>query len=95
MMKNVIITTVHINGYPVHTASVNEPNKSQIASLIQQFKESFKLEGNLVYQKYDDLKHGDKAYSYLMGDNKILVVVRRLPILKFNKDSDGYTFAEI
>jgi len=94
-MKNVIITSIYIKNYPIHTASVNEPNKNQITELVRNAATKIKLDGTVSYQEYHDLGNGDKGYSFLVGETKVGVIVRRLPILKFGKGENENTLTEI
>lgn len=82
-------------GYPVHTISTNEPNKNQIRRLLRDVAIKFKIEGELSKGECKDIGHGNKAYDYLYGDTKLLVLVKRLSIMEFEKESDDFKFVSL
>ncbi|GAV11410.1 hypothetical protein [Paenibacillus sp. NAIST15-1] len=92
MYNNMIVTSIYIEAPPVLTVSTNEPNKKQIVHLIGRIADKREIDGETKYISYEDLKNGDKLYKFTVGDKQVMVVVERLPILTFAKNSDEYTF---
>ncbi|OKP95180.1 hypothetical protein [Paenibacillus sp. P46E] len=98
LYKSLTLTTIYVGGpggYPVDAISTNEPNKKQIARLIHDVADQFKIEGSLSKGEYKDLGHGNKAYEYLYGETKMLIIIKRLPIIEFEKDNDDHKLIEL
>ncbi|OME41439.1 hypothetical protein [Paenibacillus odorifer] len=97
MYKSVTLTSVYVGdiGVPVEIVSTNEPNKNHIFNLIGDIINKFNLSGEITKGTYKDLGHGSKGYEYFSADTKILVVVKRVQVMEFEKNSNGYYYAEI
>jgi hypothetical protein len=91
-MRTIVLTTVQVGQQIAHVASVNEPNKIQVAELVSELVGDLKLEGQLSYEEYLNLGHGDKGYIYSIGGRKAIVEVKRLPLNEFSKQPVEYSF---
>jgi hypothetical protein len=92
------LTSIYVggpSGFPVDTISTNEPNKKQIAKLIRDVADQIKLEGDLSKGDYKDLGLGNKAYEYIYGETKMLVFIKRLSIMEFEKETDDFKFVSL
>lgn len=97
MYKSVTLTSIYFEniGVPVELVSTNEPNKKHILNLIEELKNKFGLTGELTKGTFKDLGHGNKGYEYFLADKKILVIVKRVQVMEFEKDGSGLNSVEI
>ncbi|MDQ0090525.1 hypothetical protein J2T12_003948 [Paenibacillus anaericanus] len=95
MYKSLTLTSIYVNGLPSDAISTNEPNKQQVTALVRDVVKHLKLEGILSGATYKDLGQGSKAYEYQLDDLKILAIVKRLPIMQFEKDSSEYKYIDL
>lgn len=91
-MKTIVLTTIQVGNQLANVASVNEPNKHQVGDLVSNAIRSLEIEGQLYYEKYVDLGHGDKRYIFSIGDKRAIAEVRRLPLNEFSKQPSEYVF---
>ncbi|GFN34116.1 hypothetical protein [Paenibacillus xylaniclasticus] len=88
------LTTIYVNSTPIHTISLNEPNLTHIANLVKETASMLKLEGILSGGTPRDTDTGGKAIAYTLGEHKVLVVLEKLPIMKFDAASEKYDYAK-
>lgn len=91
-MKTIVLTTIEVGQQVANVASVNEPNKQQVAELVSKVARSLELEDQLSYEKYVDLGHGDKGYIFSISGKRAIAEVKRLPLNEFSKQPTEYTF---
>jgi|GEM_PF-2222967 len=87
------LTTIYVNSSPIHTISLNEPTLPHIAKLVKETAALLKLEGILSDGTTMDTDTGGTAVAYSLGEHKVLAVIEKLPIMKFDASSDKYDYA--
>ncbi|WP_127529788.1 hypothetical protein [Paenibacillus kobensis] len=88
------LTTIYVNNSPIHTISLNEPNLEHIANLVKETASMLKLEGILTSGTVVNTDTGGTAIAYSLGEHKVLVVLEKLPLMKFDAGSDKFDYAK-
>lgn len=87
-MKSVVLITIVVSN-PTNTSvliSENEPNESQLISIIQDFAQSCGVRGEASYKKTIPMAENHNLYEYAIAAEKVMVEMVHKDVMRFREE---------